>query len=286
MNNYHAPKEIVSCSCEAGVTKSQLTTTNMVALGILAGVYIAFAAEGSTMAIHDMTSVGLSRFLCGAIFAIGLMMVVICGAELFTGNVLMWIGVLERKITAASMLRNWFWVYLGNFIGSVLLAYLMDFSGLWLYDNGLNGAAALKIAAAKMSLSFGEAFARGILCNWLVCLAVWMGMAAKDITGKIWGIFFPIALFITSNFEHSVANMYYLSAALLAKANPALVEAAHLGNKIDIITFQAMFANLVPVTLGNIVGGAFFVGGYYWFCYLRQPQPVFSPAKNTKSDPA
>jgi formate transporter len=183
--------------------------------------------------------------------------------------VLIWIGVLQKRITLATMLRNWFWVYTGNFLGSILLAYMMYASGLWSYNNYLHGAYALKIAIGKVNLTFYEAFIRGILCNWIVCLAVWMAYAAKDISGKVWGIFFPIMLFITSAFEHSVANMYYLTAGLLAKTVPAIVEASHLGTKVDTLTLQSMFGNLLPVTLGNIVGGALFVGSYYWFCYMR-----------------
>jgi formate transporter len=267
--NYCTPKEITHNTLETGLKKAKLPISSMLALGMLAGAYIAFASESSTMAMHDITSVGFARFLAGVVFSTGLMLVVICGGELFTGNVLIWIGVLQKRITLATMLRNWFWVYTGNFLGSILLAYMMYASGLWSYNNYLHGAYALKIAIGKVNLTFYEAFIRGILCNWIVCLAVWMAYAAKDISGKVWGIFFPIMLFITSAFEHSVANMYYLTAGLLAKTVPAIVEASHLGAKVDTLTLQSMFGNLLPVTLGNIVGGALFVGSYYWFCYMR-----------------
>jgi formate/nitrite transporter len=239
-------------------------------LGMMAGAYIAFAAEGSTMAVHDVSSVGLSRFIAGVIFSTGLMLVLICGAELFTGNVLILTGVLDGSVGIAAMLRNWFWVYIGNLIGSILLAYLMYASGLWLYNGGLHGAAVIKLASSKVSLTFGQAFTRGILCNWLVCLAVWMSYAAKDISGKIWGIFFPIMLFVTSSFEHSVANMYYISAGILAKNSPVILEAAKLGDKIQLLNLQGMVNNLIPVTLGNIVGGGLFVATFYWFSYRYQ----------------
>ncbi len=268
--NYCLPKEIVQNALQTGVSKAQLSIPHMLTLGILAGAYIAFAAEGSTMAMHDIASVGFGRFLAGVIFATGLMLVVICGAELFTGNVLLWVGYLEKKVSLVLMLRNWLWVYAGNLIGSVLLAYMMDASGLWSYNNFLHGGYALKIAVGKVNLSFSEAFVRGVLCNWLVCLAVWMAYAAKDITGKIWGIFFPIMLFITSAFEHSVANMYYLAAGLLAKASPAIVAAGGVAAKADTLTlYTAIVNNLLPVTLGNIVGGAVFVGSCYWSCYPK-----------------
>lgn len=268
--SYCTPKEIVDNALQVGMNKVLLSKTHMLALGMLAGAYIAFGAEGSTMAMHDISSVGFGRFLAGVIFATGLMLVVICGGELFTGNVLLWVGYLEKKVSLAAMLRNWVWVYAGNLAGAILLAYLMDRSGLWHYNNYLHGAYVLKLAIGKVNLSFSEAFIRGILCNWLVCLAVWMAYAAKDITGKIWGIFFPIMLFVTSSFEHSVANMYYLTAGLLAKADSQIVAASGMAAKVDMFTISsAVINNLIPVTLGNIVGGAIFVGSYYWYCYLK-----------------
>ncbi|HMM21223.1 MAG TPA: formate/nitrite transporter family protein [Selenomonadales bacterium] len=270
--NYCTPREIVQNALQTGVGKSRLPVPDMLALGALAGAYIAFAAEGSTMAVHDVASVGFGRFLAGVIFATGLMLVVICGAELFTGNALLWLGFLEKKVSPALLLRNWWWVYLGNLLGSILLAGMMDASGLWSYNHFLHGGYVLKLAVAKVNLSFSEAFFRGILCNWLVCLALWMAYAAKDIAGKIWGIFFPIMLFITSAFEHSVANMYYLSDGLLAKACPPLVAASGVAAQADALTVQAaLIKNLLPVTLGNIVVGALFIGSCYWYCYRERP---------------
>lgn len=270
MSNFCTPKELPNVAMDSGIVKANLSVSKMLLLGILAGVYIAFGAEGSTMATHDMPLLGLGRFVSGAIFATGLMMVVICGAELFTGNVLITVGVLEGRVSIASMLRNWFWVYTGNLIGSLLLAYFMFASNLWSFNNSLHGAYVIKIAMGKVSLTFYEAFIRGIMCNWLVCLAVWVAFSAKDIVGKVWGIFFPIMLFVTSNFEHSVANMYYLSAGLMAKSVPSLAEASKLGVKLDALNLDTViWGNLLPVTLGNIVGGALFVGAYYWFCYMR-----------------
>ncbi|HWR07069.1 formate/nitrite transporter family protein [Sporomusa sp.] len=283
MSNYCTPKEITQNTLEIGLIKSKMDITKMVLLGVLAGAYIGFGAEGSTMATHDIPILGLSRFLGGAIFATGLMMVIICGAELFTGNVLITIGVLERRVSVATMLQNWFWVYGGNLVGSLLVAYFMYASNLWSFNNSLHGAYVLKIAVGKVSLTFYEAFIRGIMCNWLVCLAVWMAYSAKDIAGKVLGIFFPIMLFVTSNFEHSVANMYYLAAGLLAKNVPALAEASHLGAKLNTLNLETiLLGNLLPVTLGNIVGGALFVGSYYWFCYLRNPNiaQITAPDKN------
>ena len=266
------PAEITESFIGIGQKKAGLSAVQQVVLGVLAGVFIAFASEGSNTAIHTIESVGLGKALAGALFATGLMLVVVAGGELFTGNCLMVIACVERKITLPSMLRGWVCVYLGNLIGSVLIAYFINHSGQLGFSNGMLGGFTIKLAAYKTGLSFENAFFMGILCNWLVCLAVWMAAAANDITGKLLAIFFPIWLFITSGFEHSVANMYYISAGIWAKANPVFAEqAVTLGaapESLVSLNWHAMFVNnLVPVTLGNIVGGAFFVGLVYWFCY-------------------
>lgn len=268
--NDHTPQEIAELSVDIGVKKVQMSIYKMLALGILAGAYIAFAAEGSTLAMHDVLGVGLGRFIAGIIFSTGLILVVIGGAELFTGNTLLGIAWLAQKITLRGVFRNWFWVYIGNFIGSILLAVLMDLSALWDYNNTLHGIYALKIALGKVNLSFSAALVRGILCNWLVCLAVWMAYSAKDTAGKILAIFFPIMLFITSAFEHCVANMYYLTAGLLLKNYPAIASAFSPA-ELDQLTLQTMLLyNLLPVTIGNIIGGVVFVGGFYWYSYLKK----------------
>lgn len=273
------PPEIAEAVIQAGIIKTKNTRLNLFLLGILAGVFIALASEGSNMAAFNLLAnpltYGLGKALAGALFGTGLMLVLIAGGELFTGNTLLFIGVLDHRITLKEMLRNWFFVYLGNFIGSILIAYLMNESGL--FNSGANdlGAMTIKIATYKVGLSFNQAFILGILCNWLVCLAVWMAYGTKDMSGKIWAIFFPIWLFITSGFEHSVANMYYIPAGIFAKANPEWVNAAiKLGVSTEKITHlnwnSFLINNLFPVTLGNIVGGALFVGGIYWLVYLRK----------------
>lgn len=276
---YLTPSEIAEATVLNGIKKTKNTGLNLFVLGILAGVFIAFASEGSNMAAFNLfakpETYGLGKALAGAIFGTGLMLVVIAGGELFTGNTLIFTGVLHGKITVKAMLRNWLIVYLGNLVGSVLIAYMMSESGL--FSSGANGLAAvtIKIAAYKVGLSFSQAFYLGILCNWLVCLAVWMATGAKDMSGKIWAIFFPIWLFITSGFEHSIANMYYIPAGIFAKANPVWAQAAQdLGvsaEKLAHLNWSTFFINnLLPVTLGNIVGGALFVGGAYWLVYLRK----------------
>ncbi|HHY38093.1 MAG TPA: formate/nitrite transporter family protein [Clostridia bacterium] len=265
------PPEIARSMVETAKKKASLSLSNMFALAVLAGAFIAFGAEGSTMAIHDFPLVGLGKYVAGLIFGTGLMMVIVGGAELFTGNSLMTTGLLTGEVTGGRLLRNWVIVYLGNFAGALIVAFLMSGSGLWGTTDGLLGQVVVKIALGKVGMTWSQAFIRGILCNWLVCMAVWLAAASKDVTGKILGVFFPIMLFITSGFEHSIANMYYIPAGNLAARDPA-ISAAFPASKIDSLTWGSLFVkNLIPVTLGNIIGGALFVAGFYWFAYLRQP---------------
>jgi formate transporter len=266
------PPEITEGIIEAGCKKAGLSIFKMIILGILAGAFIAFAAEGSNAAIHTIESVGIGKALAGALFATGLMLVVVAGGELFTGNMLIAVACSARKASWWGLLKNWVFVYLGNFIGSVLIAVLIITSGQLNFSQGLLGGFTIKVAAYKTGLNFLNAFSMGILCNWLVCLAVWMAYAAKDIAGKLLAIFFPIWLFITSGFEHSIANMYYIPAGILAKSNPVWVKAAvSLGvtpEKLSGLNWETFFVkNLVPVTLGNIIGGGLFVGIAYWLSY-------------------
>jgi len=207
------------------------------------------------------------------LFAAGLMLVVVAGGELFTGNCLIVISCLNGKSKWSGLLRNWFYVYLGNFIGSVLIAFLIYKSGQLNASNGMLGGFTIKTAVDKTGLTFENAFYLGIMANWLVCLAVWMSAGAKDMAGKLLAIFFPIWLFITSGFEHSIANMYYITVGIMAKSNPEWVKAAiDMGvtpDKLDALNIVTMLSkNLIPVTLGNIAGGALFVGMSYWMTYL------------------
>jgi len=266
--------ELIITLHEVSEAKAKSTWIRLIVLGILAGAYIAFAAEASTMAAYNLLAnpdtYGLGRALTGAVFAAGLMFCIIAGAELFTGNTLMAGSLAVRKISFGSMLRNWGIVYFANFIGSMLIVCLISSSGLWHASGDLLGAVAIKIAAGKTALSFESAFVLGIGCNWLVCLAVWMAWAAEGVGEKIAAIFFPIWLFVTSGFEHSIANMYYIGAGLVAKEVPALAaKAAEIGvgaEAMSGLSWQGfLVCNLVPVTLGNIVGGSFFVALAYVF---------------------
>ncbi len=275
--SFFNPAEITEAFVETGCKKASLPSARLFLLGILAGAYIAFAAEGSNMAVHTITSAGIAKALAGALFATGLMLVVVAGGELFTGNTLMVIACSEGKSRWRGLLRNWFFVYTGNFAGSMIIVLLILCSGQFDFSNGMLGGFTIKTAVYKTGLTFPKALAMGILCNWLVCLAVWMSFAAKDIAGKLLAIFFPIWLFITSGFEHSVANMFYIPAGILAKGNPVWAEAAiALGvvpEKLAGLGWgKFLIGNLLPVTLGNIIGGSFFVGILYWTVYLYKPR--------------
>lgn len=264
------PSEIELELESIGLKKSNLSFSSMFTLAILAGVYIGFGGALSTMVSHDLAErvgVGFSKLISGAVFSIGLMLVLLGGAELFTGNNLLVIPLFSHKIKFKRLLRNWGIVYLGNFVGAILLVFLVYFSGYWKINSSKVGVAAIEIASTKTNLSFIEAFIRGILCNWLVCLAVWLSLASKEFIGKIFGILFPIMAFVAMGFEHSIANMYFIPLGLLLKnLNP-------LTTNIDVsnLTWGSFFINnLLPVTLGNIVGGSFFVGFLYWFAYRRK----------------
>ena len=270
---YFSPFEVTINYCGIGQKKARLSAAKQLVMGIMAGAFIAFASQGSNQAIHTISSIGIAKTVAGALFACGLMLVVVAGGELFTGNCLMIIACVKKHITALSMLRSWVVVYLGNLIGSLLIVLLILNSGQLDFSGGMLGGFTIKTAVYKTGLSFGKAFCMGVLCNMLVCAAVWMAAAAKDISGKIWAIFFPIWLFITSGFEHCVANMYYIPAGILAKSNAAWVsQALEMGVNTEQIAALGvkpfLLDNLLPVTLGNIVGGSVLIGLVYAFVYL------------------
>jgi formate/nitrite transporter len=270
------PDQILEASLNVAETKAKGGFVKLLVLSILAGGFIAFGAEGSSLAayglIADPSTYGLGKALAGAIFPVGLILVVIAGAELFTGNVLIAGAVVAKRVSPGALLRNWGIVYLGNFIGSMLIVWFIVTSGQLHSGADMLGAVTIKIAAGKTGLSFPSALVLGIMCNWLVCLAVWLAYASGTVQGKIAGIFFPVMLFVLSGFEHSIANMYYIPAGIIAKSDPALVEAA-LGigvtqQQIDGLTWASFFGgNLPPVTLGNIIGGAVFVSFAYIAAY-------------------
>lgn len=252
------------------VAKTNAAVWRLVILGILAGVYISFGAAIATLVASDAAKflgVGLSKFFIGGVFSVGLMLVVIAGAELFTGNNLMLMSALDGRVPYSKVAYKWLVVYIANFIGSVLMAYLILGSGLWKGGNFATGITALKIANAKVNLIWSEAFVRGILCNILVCLAVWMALASHNIIGRIWAIFFPIMTFVALGFEHCIANMYFIPLGILLKGTGA---AAASGLNLANLNWGSFVVNnLIPVTLGNMIGGALVVGLLYWLVYVK-----------------
>jgi len=231
-------------------------------LSLLAGFYIAFGAQLSTVVMHDaagFVGLGIARLLGGVVFSFGLMLVVVCGAELFTGNSLLVSSALDGEISWMKLIENWVLVLVGNLLGALFMAWLLYESQLW--QTGTVAKQALAVATAKCQLSFWVAFVRGILCNWLVCLAVFMATAARDVTGKLFSCLVPITAFVASGFEHSIANMYFIPAGLLLKTDFTITD--------PVLTWKSFLSgNILPVTLGNIVGGVLFVSCAYWYVHL------------------
>ena len=311
--NCFGPGEVAGVACGISEKKSSLSIVKLFILGILAGAYIGFGANLATVVGHDLPKYlgnGFGQFLFGAVFSTGLMLVVIGGAELFTGNnMFMMIGALNGSCGWGDLLKNWTIVWIANFVGSLLLVYIIaggfygagagGVASVGLFK-GAVGVKSLLIAKGKLELTWSSAFCRAILCNWLVCMAVWLALASKDVVGKVFGIFFPIMAFVASGFEHSVANMFFIPMGLVVANIPPILDAAAktvltpenlalltAGKTISpdamasVVAFKASVANvftwktflinnLVPVTLGNIVGGSIFVGGLYWVAYLKK----------------
>ena len=253
-----------------GVYKVRLHFWKMLLLAIMAGAFIALAGVGASTASCLVEGPSAAKLVSACVFPGGLAMVVLAGAELFTGNSLLVIPLLSRKVRFSGVLRSWAVVYLGNLIGALAVAALAVYSHQLGQFSGALAASAMSTAAAKCSLTFGDAFLRGMACNFLVCIAVWITMSATSVIGKVSGLYFPILLFVVSGFEHSVANMYYIPVALFAKGVPAYVQAAAAaGVDVSGLTWGAFLGgNLLPVTLGNLAGGLL-VGTVYWYCYLK-----------------
>lgn len=255
-NDPYTPAEIAVLVEKIGVKKAHLQFGPLMMLAVLAGVFIALGAMFFTVAVTGAElGFGINRVIGGVVFSTGLILVVVGGAELFTGNNLIVMAWAGRQVATGQLLRNWSLVYIGNFAGAVAAALLVHHSGTLGLADGAVLATATRIAQTKVELPFVEAFVRGILCNILVCLAVWLSYAARHVAGKILAIVPPIAAFVALGFEHSVANMYFIPLAIMAGA--------------DGVTLGGLAANLVPVTLGNIVGGGILVAFVFWVIYLR-----------------
>jgi len=264
------PKEICNYVESMGIQKANNKFIQTLVLGILAGAFIAIGGFSASVASHSIENVGVAKLVAGIVFPVGLMLVIICGAELFTGDCLLTVACAQKKITLKKMLESWTIVYFANFVGAFIIVVLIYYSGLLSTNGGKLGGYAIKTATYKCGLTFTQTFTSGILCNFLVSLAVWGSYAAKDVVGKVFISFFPIMAFVIAGFEHCVANMYYLLLGLFAKFNPDYVEMSHqTAEKVASINFTHIFQNLIPATLGNIVGGGIFVGIAYWVVYKR-----------------
>jgi formate/nitrite transporter len=277
----YTPSEIARLVETRGVSKARGALVPTFALGVLAGAFIALGAVLSTVVGTD-SAVGLgpTRWLAGLAFSVGLILVVVAGAELFTGNNLVVMSLVDGHITLVQLLRNWAVVFAGNFVGAVSVVVMVWVGDGWSLGGGEVGVSALSIAATKTSLPFEVVFVRGILCNVLVCLAVWLAMAGKSVVDKVFAIIFPIAAFVAAGFEHSVANMYFIPQGLLLRDEQGLEEraldAGLTPDQLASLDVGGFVSNLTAATLGNIIGGGLLVGLVYWFVYLR-------PAKEARA---
>ncbi len=273
--NYLAPNEITDYTISGGEAKINRTHTVLFLMSIMAGLYIALGAIASSTAAHAIADKGVAKLVTGAVFPIGLMFVVINGADLFTGNCLIVMSCYDRRVKIRQFLTNLTITLAGNFIGAVTLAFMQANSGMFRMSDGQFGYYVLKTALAKATIPFSEALILAIICNLFVCAGILLMYAAKDITGKVLAGFFSIFAFAISGAEHIVANMYYVPAGIFTKANPELVELAGLtADKLEALTWSNFFVNnVIPVTLGNFIGGAV-IGTMYYLIYKKCNQPV------------
>lgn len=267
--------EVIEQNIQNGIKKTNLTTKKLILLGIAAGFFIGIGAEASSLAMHGISNVGLARTVAGVVFPIGLMLIVLLGGELFTGNCLISMAVYDKRAKLKGMIRNLTIVYISNFIGAALMAWMINNCGQLNFSDGGAGAFTIKVALGKVGIDPMQAIVSGILCNVLVCLAIFMAATAKDVAGKCIAIFFPIFVFVISGFEHCVANMYYIPAGIFAAHNPLYAAKATelygiTAEQLSGLNFGTMFSNLVPVTIGNIIGGMVFVGLLYWYLYRKK----------------
>ncbi len=268
----------MAAACErVGERKASMDLVSTLVLAGLAGAFISLGAVLYTVTVSGSPfGYGPTRLLGGAAFSLGLVLVVVGGAELFTGNTLIVMAWASRRVSTISMLRNWALVYAGNLVGALMTVALVYWGRQWQFGDAAVGASALQIANAKVDLAFGQAIALGVMCNALVALAVWLALSGRSNTDRFLGIIFPIMAFVANGFEHSIANMYFVPMGLLLKDETEAVTAAGLTPDAlsDLTWGDFLFSNLLPVTIGNIIGGAILVGAVYWFVYLRPKLPA------------
>jgi formate transporter len=269
------PAEMAAKAAEIGIRKASMAFVPMFALAVLAGAFIALGAAFATTVSAGATGMlpyGIVRLVAGVAFSLGLILVIVGGAELFTGNNLLAMAWASRRISTRAIVRNWIIVYAGNLVGAVGTAILIVAAGQYRFGDAAVGSAALSTAAAKAGLDPLRAFVLGILCNGLVCLAVWLTYSARTTTDRILAIVPPIAAFVAMGFEHSVANMYFIPVGMLIRAvapDAFWVSIGHSPADYPSLDWSGLAGNLVPVTLGNIVGGTILVAAVYWIVYLR-----------------
>jgi len=265
------PQEMARRAEEIGARKVAMDALGTLALAVLAGAFIALGGVFATTTLAGTGAApwGAMRVLAGVTFSLGLILVIVGGAELFTGNALIVMAWASRRVTTRALLRNWLIVFVGNFLGAAATAGLVFLGGVHHFGGGGVGVTALGIAHAKLQLGFGQAVALGILCNALVCLAVWLSYSARTTADRILAIVPPISAFVAAGFEHSIANMYFFSVALLLKWHGLALPPGG-----DAITVAGMFGNLGPVIAGNLTGGSVLVALVYWVIYLRRPPHV------------
>jgi formate transporter len=270
------PPEVAAKATDVGVSKASMSFVRTFSLAVLAGAFIALGAMFATTVIAGADGelpFGVARLLAGLVFCLGLILVVVAGAELFTGNNLIVMAWADRRIPAAWMLRNWVVVYAGNLVGALGTVAIVYAGAQYEFGDGSVGTAALTIAQTKTSLGWGQALALGIMCNALVCLAIWLTYSARSVTDKILAVIFPITAFVAAGFEHSVANMYFLPMGLLLKEEGSdaffATSGVSPGDFPDITLANIVADNLIPVTIGNIIGGSLMVGLVYWLVYVR-----------------
>jgi formate transporter len=271
---------------DVGVAKTGMDTITTFALAVLAGAFIAVGAAFATNTLAGSSDLpyGVARLLAGLTFSLGLILVVVAGAELFTGNNLIVMAWASRRVSTLRLLRNWVIVYVGNFVGAIATAGLLYAGKQYEFGKGAVGATALTIAATKTGYGFGQAVALGMLCNALVCIAVWLCYSARTTADKILAIIPPITAFVAAGFEHSVANMFFIPFAIFVKSDTAFVASQKVPDLSNVTWGHFLTANLIPVTIGNVIGGSLMVGAIYWFVYLRNERPLAEQPAEAAAD--
>ncbi len=276
MENDLSPDKILPGAIDSYFKKSQMPIKKTMILAFFAGIFISLAAVASSLASSHLLAspetMPMGKLIQGLVFTPGLIFVMLAGGELFTGNCLMVFALFDKKISLKTMLKSWLLVYFGNFIGALFIVILLAHSGQLLMGDGLVGVRTILIAKAKLDLSFSQALILGIFANFLVCLGVWMSFGAKSYGSKVIAGFFPVVIFVLSGFEHSIANMYYIPAGIMAKNIGSLAAKSGLGRQAlaSLNLSNMVFKNLLPVTLGNIIGGAILVGFLYFLAYRKE----------------